>query len=119
MAGSRAQTAPQLRTDPRDQDPIKATHESDAAAQKQPKKKTHTHTQQNSHPHKASYYSRHSGLSIQCRNGMRASTVASKWPIFPTARFLLVSAAVNEEPGGSGRPGVRAAAKLEERSHER
>lgn len=44
---------------------------------------------------------------------MRASTVASKWPIFPAARFWLVSAAINEEPGGSGEPGVRAAAKQE------
>lgn len=44
---------------------------------------------------------------------MRAATGASKWPIFPTARFLLVSAAINEELGASGEPGVKAAAKQE------
>lgn len=44
---------------------------------------------------------------------MGRTTVVSEWPIFPAARFLLASAAINEELGGSGEPGVRAAAKQE------
>lgn len=44
---------------------------------------------------------------------MSAPTITSKWPIFPSARFLLVSAVINEEQGGSSKPGVRAAAKQE------
>ncbi len=59
------------------------------------------------------YYSCRSCTGLQGQAETRASTVASKWPIFPAARFLLVSAAINEEQGGSGEPGVRAAAKQE------
>lgn len=55
---------------------------------------------------------------LQSQAEMQASTVASKWPIFPAARFLLVSAAINEELTRSGEPGVRAAAEQEERSYE-
>lgn len=39
----------------------------------------------------------------------RATSVAAQWPIFTAARFPLASAAINEELGGSGGPGVRAA----------
>lgn len=52
-------------------------------------------------------------LSLQSGAQIRATSVAAQWPTFPAARFLLASAAINEELEGSGGPGVRAAAEQE------
>lgn len=52
-------------------------------------------------------------VSLQSHAEISATSVASEWPIFLAARFLLASVAINEEPEGSGEPGVRAAAKQE------
>lgn len=48
-------------------------------------------------------------VRLKCQHPL----LGSKWPIFPAARFLLVSAAINEGLGGSSEPGVRAATKQE------
>lgn len=52
-------------------------------------------------------------IAFQSQAEIGAITVTFEWPIFPAARFLLVSAAINEELGGSGETGVRAATKQE------